>query len=121
MRITNFQLLFQNENISGGDSSDSCSDGEMDIENPLFVAPDNSTLPGISPPSSPADQKMSAETLSSRNGNNQILPPLVYQSSGSEGVFFSLAPGNNISAHPQFITIPLSMVANGQGDLHKRK
>lgn len=48
---------------------------------------------------------------------------MMYATPSNGGVILSLAQGD--SAHPQFITIPLSMVtsANGQGelDLTKRK
>ncbi|XP_028136593.1 serum response factor homolog isoform X3 [Diabrotica virgifera virgifera] len=131
--------------ISGGESSDSCSDGEMDTENPLsvFTTPDTPNFSSISPPSSPFSSKPTPTTSSSTptpsskpqtsQPNPPILSPLVYQTPqgmmyaatpSAGGVILSLAPTDGNSAHPQFITIPLSMVAaNGQGeiDLSKRK
>ncbi|XP_018574542.1 serum response factor homolog isoform X2 [Anoplophora glabripennis] len=143
----------KNENMSAGDSSDSCSDGEMDTETPLsvFVPPDTPSFNTMSPPSSPYQPKQrqsspstptpsstpsssSTPTKTSSTASSQppILSPLVYQTPqgmmyatpSTGGVILSLAQGDPNSAHPQFITIPLSMVAtNGQGelDLSKRK
>lgn len=139
--------------MSAGDSSDSCSDGEMDTETPLsvFVPSDTPPFNTMSPPSSPYQQKQrqsspSAPTPSTTSSSSTtptksssttpsqppILSPLVYQTPqgmmyatpSSGGMILSLAQGDPGSAHPQFITIPLSMVAaNGQGelDLSKRK
>ncbi|CAG9857317.1 unnamed protein product [Phyllotreta striolata] len=100
------------ENLSGAESSDSCSDVEMD------AAPAPAPEASASPP--PASK-------------SQIMSPLVYQTPqgvvyaatpGAGGVILSLAPADAASNRAQFITIPLSMMAaNGQGelDLSKRK
>ncbi|CAH1986425.1 unnamed protein product [Acanthoscelides obtectus] len=116
-----------NSAVGGGDSSDSCiSDGEMDSE-----------------PSAPSP-KSATPTSSAANGNGPstrppILSPLMYQTpqgmmyaatpSGG-GVILGLAQPEDGATHPQFITIPLSMMGaqqhqqNGQSaelDLSKRK
>lgn len=137
--------------MSGGDSSDS-SDGEVHDEETdiIFVPPTSKSTP--SPSSTPSSQTTSTSTPSTTTSlattstttttssksstfppaQPSILSPLVYQTPqgmmyatpSNGGVIFSLAQTNPNGTHPQFITIPLSMVAaNGQGelDLSKRK
>ncbi|KAL3277940.1 hypothetical protein HHI36_013281 [Cryptolaemus montrouzieri] len=76
--------------------------------------------------------KTSSSSSSSSSNPPPLLSPLVYQTpqgmmyaqSNGSGVLFSLAQTDPNTTQPQFITIPLSMVAtNGQGelDLSKRK
>ncbi|KAG5895590.1 hypothetical protein JTB14_002352 [Gonioctena quinquepunctata] len=134
-------------NELSGDSSDSCSEGEMDTEasQSNFAPPDTPSFTTISPSSSPFSQKSpsvtpapTASPSSTKNSQNttsapSMLPPLIYQTPqgmmyattpSSGGMILSLAQGDGSSSQPQFITIPLSMVAsNGQGelDLSKRK
>ncbi|XP_074033317.1 uncharacterized protein [Leptinotarsa decemlineata] len=119
----------------------------MDTETPMsaFAAPDTPSFSSISPPSSPFPSKtppvtsVSSTNLSSTTRNQAtssappMLSPLIYQTPqgmmyatapSAGGVILSLSQGDGNSSHPQFITIPLSMMAsNGQGelDLSKRK
>ncbi|XP_030759837.1 serum response factor homolog isoform X2 [Sitophilus oryzae] len=134
----------KNENISGADSSDSCSDAEMNIDNdqesyPVLVTPDHEVFSTISPPSSPgigdvAPKKSSPTTTAAPQ--LPLLSPLLYQtaqgmmyaapSNGGVLVGLTPSPGSDVSTNrPQFFTIPLSMMAaNGQAaelDLSKKK
>ena len=132
--------------MSGGESSDSSDADAHEEENDIVYVPP-STKSATPPPattsqSSTASSTAStttststapATTASSKSSPSQpILSPLLYQTPqgmmyatpSNGGVIFSLAQADPTSAHPQFITIPLSMVAaNGQGelDLSKRK
>ncbi|XP_076253469.1 serum response factor blistered isoform X2 [Rhynchophorus ferrugineus] len=130
----------KNDNLSGQDSSDSCSDAEMNDNDhePLsvFVTPDHEVFSAISPPSSPNDLKSatkpSTATTTTANPQMPLLSPLLYQTSqgmmyatpSNGGVLVGLTQNDNTPNQPQFITIPLSMVtANGQSselDLTKR-
>lgn len=146
---TYIYLLFQTGNLSGADSSDSCSDEEMNgnDQEPLsvFVTPDHEVFSAISPPSSPIEIKcsqrqpspsstsLSVGSKSSTPSTSQasMLSPLMYQTPqgmmyatpSNGGVLLSLAQGDP-NTKPQFITIPLSMMSNGQGselEITKRK
>ncbi|XP_019871043.1 serum response factor homolog [Aethina tumida] len=138
----------KDDNMSGGESSGDSSDGEMaEGENiPEMLQPPDPPVyppkPTPTPPSTstsqqqklPTSSKPSTSTASKSESSTtpSILSPLMYQTPqgmmyatpSNGGVILSLAQGDASSVHPQFITIPLSMVAaNGQGelDLSKRK
>lgn len=146
--IKYFPSSFQDDNMSGGESSGDSSDGEMaEGENiPEMLQPPDPPVyppkPTPTPPSTstsqqqklPTSSKPSTSTASKSESSTtpSILSPLMYQTPqgmmyatpSNGGVILSLAQGDASSVHPQFITIPLSMVAaNGQGelDLSKRK
>ncbi|ENN73784.1 hypothetical protein YQE_09615, partial [Dendroctonus ponderosae] len=120
----------QTGNVSGADSSDSCSDDEMNghDQEPLsvFVTPDHEVFSSISPPSSPIEIKctqrpspsrsLATKTSSVSTSQGSILSPLMYQTPqgmmyatpSNGGVLLSLAQGDP-NNKTQFITIPLSM------------
>ncbi|EEZ99040.2 hypothetical protein TcasGA2_TC004914 [Tribolium castaneum] len=126
------------DNMSGGESSDS-SDADAHEDEPEGAFAPPASKAATPPPSStssstatsaPATTTTTTKSPSSSSSQPPIISPLVYQTPqgmmyatpSNGGVIFSLAQTD--SAHPQFITIPLSMVAaNGQGelDLSKRK
>ena len=122
--------MFQNGG-SGGDSSDSCSEGEMNENDPeslsVFVTPDHEMFSSISPPSSPPESKHS-KTSSNSTGLNPLLystpQGMMYATASNGGMLLSLAQTDPNSTQP-FITIPISMVSsNGQGsdlEITKRK
>lgn len=144
----------KDENMSAAESSDSSDneggDAEPDraIPNtppPIFPPQTKTTTTAASaqqtssatsqaaPSSTSSTSTSSSKTSSSSNSQTPIISPLVYQTPqgmmyatpSNGGVIFSLAQGDpNLGHTPQFITIPLSvMAANGQGelDLSKRK
>lgn len=137
-------LLLQDENMSGGESSDS-SDGDAHEDETDGVYAPPASKSGTPPPSmssQPATTSSTTTTAPSTTATTTskslatsqppILSPLVYHTpqgmmyatQSNSGVIFSLAQTDPNVTHPQFITIPLSMVtANGQGelDLSKRK
>ncbi|ENN73742.1 hypothetical protein YQE_09655, partial [Dendroctonus ponderosae] len=107
----------------------------------VFVTPDHEVFSSISPPSSPIEIKctqrpspsrsLATKTSSVSTSQGSILSPLMYQTPqgmmyatpSNGGVLLSLAQGDP-NNKTQFITIPLSMVANEQGhepDGTKRK
>ncbi|XP_066150586.1 serum response factor homolog isoform X3 [Euwallacea fornicatus] len=126
-------------NLSGAESSDSCSDDEMNGTEPeplsVFVTPDHEVFSSISPPSSPVEVKPIPKQQLSPSATNStvsksttpntsqggVLAPLMYQTPqgmmyatpSNGGVLLSLAQGDANSKH-QFITIPFSMM-NEQG------
>lgn len=124
---------FQTGNVSGADSSDSCSDDEMNghDQEPLsvFVTPDHEVFSSISPPSSPIEIKCTQRPSPSKSlaakgstvatSQGSILSPLMYQTPqgmmyatpSNGGVLLSLAQGDP-NNKTQFITIPLSMVSS---------
>ncbi|CAH1131080.1 unnamed protein product [Ceutorhynchus assimilis] len=121
----------KNGNLSGPESSDSCSDDEMNghDQEPLsvFVTPDHEVFSSISPPSSPIESKLSPSTTitsvpnsSTSTSQAPMMGSLMYQTPqgmmyatpSNGGMLLSLAQGDD---KPQFITIPLSMMGNGQG------
>ncbi|XP_008200863.1 serum response factor isoform X1 [Tribolium castaneum] len=128
----------KDDNMSGGESSDS-SDADAHEDEPEGAFAPPASKAATPPPSStssstatsaPATTTTTTKSPSSSSSQPPIISPLVYQTPqgmmyatpSNGGVIFSLAQTD--SAHPQFITIPLSMVAaNGQGelDLSKRK
>lgn len=95
----------------------------------------NSTVSSSSSTSSSSSNTTKSQTTTPTVSQPSVLSPLVYQTPqgmmyatpSNGGVIFSLAPQGtdaNTVHPPQFITIPLSVVAaNGQGelDLSKRK
>ncbi|KAF7264142.1 hypothetical protein GWI33_000587, partial [Rhynchophorus ferrugineus] len=93
------QNLCENDNLSGQDSSDSCSDAEMNDNDhePLsvFVTPDHEVFSAISPPSSPNDLKSatkpSTATTTTANPQMPLLSPLLYQT--SQGMMYA-TPSN---------------------------
>jgi serum response factor len=134
----------KDENMSGGESSDS-SDGDAHEDETDGVYAPPASKSGTPPPSmssQPATTSSTTTTAPSTTATTTskslatsqppILSPLVYHTpqgmmyatQSNSGVIFSLAQTDPNVTHPQFITIPLSMVtANGQGelDLSKRK
>lgn len=130
---------FQTGNLSGAESSDSCSDEEMNGPDPeslsVFVTPDHEVFSAISPPSSPLETKaqLQKQSLPSSSANSKsstttsttqappLLSPLMYQTPqgmmyatpSNGGVLLSLSQGDPNSKH-QFITIPFSMVAGNE-------
>lgn len=138
--------------MSGGDSSDSSDADPHEEDNEIVYTPSNaktSPSPPLSSPSTAITTTVVAATtasISTASTNTtaavaatskvttqpSIISPLVYHTPqgmmyatpSNGGVILSLAQSDPNAGHPQFITIPFSMVAaNGQGelDLSKRK
>lgn len=137
----------KDENISGADSSGESTDNEA-IEDEGLKAPitPHSTQNATSTSTSKSDHAInepqqttskSAPTKSTSNMEKPpqtsqpppLISPLLYQTpqgmmyaQSNGGVLFSVAQGDS-NCHPQFITIPLSLVANNgkDDDITKRK
>lgn len=148
----NVFVMFQDVNMSPVDSSGDSSDGEAQDpeQDPLAINPsnykgNNNTSSSSFPTSTDSGSKSSNNPSNTSSSTTKtqttapatqpsVLSPLLYQTPqgmmyatpSNGGVIFSLAPQAEANAvhPPQFITIPLSVVAaNGQGelDLSKRK
>lgn len=150
----NFKFSFQDVNMSPADSSGDSSDGEVQDVDQESLAVNTSSFKGTSAAFNQQHTTSTSDSGSknTNNSNNAppssttktqttasvsqppVLSPLLYQTPqgmmyatpSNGGVIFSLAPQaeSNAVHPPQFITIPLSVVAaNGQGelDLSKRK
>ncbi|CAH0552847.1 unnamed protein product [Brassicogethes aeneus] len=136
--------------MSGPDSSGDSSDGEPadndtvpDIFSPpdplMFSNKNPSPPPTLVPPQKQTPALSSSSSSSSKSTPSttvktepstspSILSPILYQTPqgmmyatpSNGGVILSLAQGD-ANGQPQFITIPLSMMTNGQGELDLSK